>query len=403
MGSESILKCEFLKRTKHHNFAEEKVIDRRQFLQFAVSAAGMASSFTSWTFPGTNTASIQSTPEGHREVSEVENLSTRSRVGIIGVGDCGCYVVEHMIQHGVRGIRFIEANTHTSSMQINQVHRMIHLCPQGRLDGCDPAFGLRDGQDADGDIRNALDGTDMLFVIAGMGGNTGSGAAPAIARMAREMGIVTVGLAITPFAFEGNRRLRKAEEWMSELEKDVNSLIVVPNERMVNFLDDDCSMEEAFGFSNDFVQSVVGGIAQVINGRTRVNPEFENARDFVCAPYKFAVGSAMAAGTHRARNAAELAISSPMFDDAELFELKRVLVLISSAKNSMKLSVSECKRAVNSIRAYVPKGAILHYGAIYDENLGDQMRVIVIAATRPLRRSPGVYAESQIRALEDLN
>lgn len=284
------------------------MIGRRQIFQVSVSAAVMTLPSMSWGLPSsTSSASIQRMIGSHKKTLEVENFKTRPRIGVIGVGGCGCNVVAHMIQHGIKGLEFIKANSFPPSMFTNQVHRMIQLRPLGRLDGEDPKYAFEDAENAEGDIRTAIDATDMLFITAGMGGTTGSGAAPVIARIAREMCISTVGVAITPFAFEGKRRQKKAEKWMRELEKNVDSLIVVPNERMVSFLNADCSMKDAFLFANDFVKRVVESIAETVNLSTRGKLEFEDACDVAALPYGSAASSATAERT-RARNAAELTI-----------------------------------------------------------------------------------------------
>ena len=283
------------------------MIDRRQFLHVSVSAAVVGSPSMSWALPITSSASIHCTPESHKEISKVENFKTGPRIGVIGVGGCGCNVVEHMIQHGVKGLEFIMANSFPPSMLTNQLHRMIQLRPLGRLDGDDPEYAFKDAEDAQDDIRNAIDAMDMLFIIVGMGGTTGSGAAPMIARIARNMGISTVGVAISPFAFEGKRRQSKAEKWMSELEKNVDSLTVLPNERMLSFLNDDCSLKDAFGFANDFVKRVVVRFAETIKLNTHGNLEFEDACDFAALPYESVASEAKADGTPRAPNTADLA------------------------------------------------------------------------------------------------
>ena len=225
----------------------------------------------------------------------------------------------------------------------------------------------------------------MLFITAGMGGGTGTGAAPVIARVAREMGILTVGVVTKPFEFEGKRRMDNADGGLAELEANVDSLIVVLNEKLLEVLGDDATQDEAFAHANDVLKNAVGGIAEIINVPGVMNVDFEDVRTVMGEPGKAMMGTAVAAGPDRARIAAEQAVACPLLEGIDLSGAKGVLVLITAAKGSLKLK--ESKLAMDTIRAYASTDAHVIYGAAYDDALGEQIRVTVVATglsrTRP--------------------
>jgi cell division GTPase FtsZ len=217
----------------------------------------------------------------------------------------------------------------------------------------------------------------MLFITAGMGGGTGTGAAPVIARVAKEMGILTVGVVTKPFDWEGGRRMTNADQGLAELEANVDSLIVVLNEKLLEVLGDDITQDEAFAHANDVLKNAVGGIAEIINEYGNVNVDFEDVRTVMGEPGKAMMGTAVASGPDRARIAAEQAVACPLLEGIDLSGAKGVLVLVTAAKGSLKLS--ESKLAMNTIRAYASPDAHVIYGAAYDDSLGEDMRVTVVA------------------------
>jgi cell division protein FtsZ len=224
----------------------------------------------------------------------------------------------------------------------------------------------------------------MLFITAGMGGGTGTGAAPVIARVAKEMGILTVGVITKPFDFEGPKRMANADNGLAELEANVDSLIVVLNEKLLEVLGDDVTQDEAFAHANDVLKNAVGGIAEIINVPGHVNVDFEDVRTVMGEPGKAMMGTAVADGPDRARIAAEQAVACPLLEGIDLSGAKGVLVLISAAKGSLKLS--ESKLAMNTIRAYASPDAHVIYGTAYDDSLGNQIRVTVVATGLSKRR-----------------
>jgi len=311
------------------------------------------------------------------EMIEVEAFNSGTQIKVIGVGGGGGNAVEHMISSGVQGVEFVTANTDAQALRVSNAHKVIQLGSSGLGAGSKPERGREAAEAAIDDIRLALEGTNMLFVTAGMGGGTGTGAAPVVARVAREMGILTVGVVTKPFEFEGSRRMGNAEAGLAELEANVDSLIVVLNEKLMDVLGDDASQDEAFAFANDVLKNSVGGIAEIINVEALVNVDFEDVRTVMSETGKAMMGTAAASGPDRARIAAEQAVACPLLEGVDMSGAKGVLVLITAAKGGLKLS--ESREAMNTIRKFASPDAHVIYGTAYDENLGDQIRVTVVA------------------------
>ena len=311
------------------------------------------------------------------ELIDEETFNQGTQIKVIGVGGGGGNAVAHMIASAVQGVEFICANTDAQALSTSAAHRVIQLGFTGLGAGSKPEKAREAAEIAIEHIREAIDGAHMLFITAGMGGGTGTGAAPVIARVAREMGILTVGVVTKPFEFEGKRRMDNADNGLAELEANVDSLIVVLNEKLLEVLGDDATQDEAFSHANDVLKNAVGGIAEIINVPGHVNVDFEDVRTVMGEPGKAMMGTAVAAGPDRARIAAEQAVACPLLEGIDLSGAKGVLVLISAAKGSLKLS--ESKLAMNTIRAYASADAHVIYGTAYDDNLGDQIRVTVVA------------------------
>ena len=311
------------------------------------------------------------------EMIEEESFHQGTRIKVIGVGGGGGNAVSHMINSAVRGVEFICANTDAQVLDGNQAHCVIPLGITGRGAGGVPDRGREAAELAVEEIRTAIEGAHMLFITAGMGGGTGSGAAPVIARIAREMGILTVGVVTKPFEFEGSWRLKNAESGLAELEANVDSLIVVLNERLLEVLGEDATEEQGFAAANDVLKNAVGGIAEIINVKGHVNVDFEDVRTVMGEPGKAMMGTAQAAGPDRARIAAEQAVACPLLEGVDLSGARGVLVLISAAKGSLKLR--ESGQAMNTIRAFASEDAQVIYGTAQDDTLGDSIRVTVVA------------------------
>ena len=320
------------------------------------------------------------------DMIEVEEFNQGTQIKVIGVGGGGGNAVEHMIARNVQGVEFVCANPDAQALLRSSAHRTIQLGGSGLGAGSKPDKGREAAELAEDDIRTAIEGAHMLFITAGMGGGTGTGAAPVIARVAKEMGILTVGVVTKPFEWEGGRRMANADSGLSELEANVDSLIVVLNEKLLDVLGDDISQDEAFAHANDVLKNAVGGIAEIINEYGHVNVDFEDVRTVMGEPGKAMMGTAKAAGPDRARIAAEQAVACPLLEGIDLSGAKGVLVLVTAAKGSLKLS--ESRLAMSTINAYASPDAHVIYGAAYDDSLGDEIRVTVVATglSRPSAR-----------------
>jgi cell division protein FtsZ len=311
------------------------------------------------------------------DMIEIEEFNQGTQIKVIGVGGGGANAVEHMISRSVQGVEFICANTDAQSLSRSTAHKTIQLGVTGLGAGSKPEKGRNAAELALDEIRSAIEGAHMLFITAGMGGGTGTGAAPVIARVAKEMGILTVGVVTKPFDWEGGRRMSNADAGLTELEANVDSLIVVLNEKLLDVLGDDVTQDEAFAHANDVLKNAVGGIAEIINEYGNVNVDFEDVRTVMGEPGKAMMGTAVASGPDRARIAAEQAVACPLLEGVDLSGAKGVLVLVTASKSSLKLK--ESKEAMTAIKAYASPEAHVIFGAAYDEALGDEMRVTVVA------------------------
>jgi cell division protein FtsZ len=310
-------------------------------------------------------------------IEMIEEFHEGTQIRVIGVGGGGGNAVEHMIEHGVQGVQFICANTDAQALNRSSAPHLIQLGASGLGAGAKPEAGRAAAEEAAERIREAIDGAHMLFITAGMGGGTGTGAAPVIARIAKEMGILTVGVVTKPFDFEGNRRMKAADQGVAELEANVDSLIVVLNEKLLEVLGDDVTQHEAFAHANDVLKNAVGGISDIIHVRGLVNVDFEDVKTVMSEPGKAMMGTAQAGGPDRASKAAEAAVACPLLEGVDLSGARGVLVLIAASKATFKLN--ESKKVMDCIRRYAADDAHVIFGAAYDEELGDQMRVTVIA------------------------
>ena len=329
-------------------------------------------------------------------IEMIEEFELGTKIKVVGVGGGGGNAVDHMIAEGVQGVEFICANTDAQSLHRSGADQLIQLGSTGLGAGSKPAVGKDAAEEAEGRIREAIAGANMIFITAGMGGGTGTGAAPVIARVAKQMGILTVGVVTKPFEFEGGRRMKQAEAGLAELEANVDSLIVVLNEKLLEVLGDDISQDEAFKHANDVLKNAVGGIADIIHIDASINVDFEDVKTVMSEPGKAMMGTAQAGGPDRATKAADAAVACPLLEGIDLSGARGVLVLIAASRGSLKLS--ESKNAMNTIRRYAAEDAHVIFGAAYDDTLGDQLRVTVIAtglASGKAQRAPISVVHSQ--------
>jgi cell division protein FtsZ len=306
------------------------------------------------------------------EIIDQETNSTVIKV--IGVGGAGGNAVEHMIKENVQGVEFICANTDGQALKNSSAGTKLQLGP-GLGAGGKPARA-RELAEADRErIAESLQGAHMVFITAGMGGGTGTGAAPIIAEVARELGILTVAVVTKPFEFEGNR-LRLAEEGLAALSEHVDSLIVILNEKLMEVLGDDVGMKDAFRAADNVLKNAVGGIAEIINVPGLVNVDFEDVRTVMGEMGKAMMGSATAAGVDRARIAAEQAAASPLLEGIELSGARGVLVNITASNT---LGMREVKEVMSTIRNYAAEDSTIIFGTVFDDAMEDQLRVTVVA------------------------
>jgi cell division protein FtsZ len=310
-------------------------------------------------------------------IEMIEEFDQGTRIKVIGVGGGGGNAVAHMIDNGVQGVEFIVANTDAQALNRSAAGTLVQLGTKGLGAGGKPEVGRALAEEAVDRIRESIDGAHMLFITAGMGGGTGTGAASIVARVAREMGILTVGVVTKPFGFEGTRRSRQADQGVAELEANVDSLIVILNEKLLEVLGDDVTQEDAFAQANDVLKNAVGGISDIIHMDALVNVDFEDVKTVMSEPGKAMMGTGSAVGPDRAKKAAESAVACPLLEGIDLSGARGVLVLIAASRTSLKLRESQI--AMDTIRLYAAEDATIIFGAAFDESLGDKMRVTVIA------------------------
>ncbi|MDR2112367.1 MAG: cell division protein FtsZ [Candidatus Accumulibacter sp.] len=299
-------------------------------------------------------------------------------IKVIGVGGGGGNAVDHMIREGVKGVEFIVANTDAQALKRSIAQRKLRLGKTGLGAGAKPEVGRDAAIGEREQITEALRGAHMVFITAGMGGGTGTGAAPVVAEIAREMGVLTVAVVTKPFTFEGGKRAKIADAGIAELQKHVDSQIVVLNEKLMDVLGDDVSVDDAFKAANNVLRNAVGGIAEIINLPGLVNVDFEDVRTVMGEMGVAMMGSASASGVDRARLAAEQAVASPLLEGVNLSGAKGVLVNIT-ASPSCNMKLKEVNEVMNTVRAFAADDAHIIFGAVYDESMQEELRVTVIA------------------------
>ena len=312
------------------------------------------------------------------EIIEKEDIASDAEtiIKVIGVGGAGGNAVDHMIREGVMGVEFVAANTDAQALKRSVAHRKVGLGKTGLGAGAKPEVGRNAALEEREQIAEALKGAHMVFITAGMGGGTGTGAAPVVAEVARELGILTVAVVTKPFSFEG-KRIKAAEMGVVELQKHVDSLIVILNDKLMEVLGDDVSVDEAFKASNNVLRNAVGGIAEIINYPGLVNVDFEDVRTVMSEMGVAMMGSANASGVDRARIAAEQAVASPLLEGINLSGAKGVLVNITATHNSLKMK--EVHDVMNTVKEFAAEDAHIIFGAVYDESIGEDIRVTVVA------------------------
>jgi len=300
-------------------------------------------------------------------------------IKVIGVGGGGTNAVNSMLRGQAMGVEFIVANTDIQSLEASLCEDQIQLggsLMRGLGAGASPETGQLAAQESEEHIRNMLDGSDMVFITAGMGGGTGTGAAPTIARIARDVGALTVGIVTKPFSFEGKRRMIQAEAGIKELKDAIDTLIVIPNQKLLSFVGKQTSLTNAFGIVDDVLQQAVGSISDLIVTPGLVNLDFADVKTIMGNMGKAIMGSGSAAGENRAIEAAEKAISSPLLDDANIDGARQILINITGGND---MTLAEVDEAATLITENAHEDANIIFGTVNSEKMEGQMRVTVIA------------------------
>src|SRR3954470_7470891 len=308
----------------------------------------------------------------------VDNIPQSPVIKVIGVGGGGGNAVNHMVKSNIEGVEFICANTDAQALKNIGARTTLQLgtgVTKGLGAGANPEVGRLAAEEDRERITDMVHGADMLFITAGMGGGTGTGAAPVVAEIARELGILTVAVVTKPFSFEGKRQ-KVAAVGIEQLKQHVDSLIIIPNDRLMQVLGEDVTYEDAFRASNDVLNGAVAGIAEIINCPGMVNVDFADVRTVMSENGVAMMGSATASGPERAQMAAEQAVHSPLLEDIHLSGARGVLVNIT-ASHSMKLK--EVHEVMNTIRSFTAEDATVIYGSVIDEAIGDALRVTIVA------------------------
>ncbi|TCO76191.1 cell division protein FtsZ [Chromatocurvus halotolerans] len=309
----------------------------------------------------------------------IDNVPQNAVIKVIGVGGGGGNAVKHMIENHVEGVDFICANTDAQALSDIESRTVLQLggdITKGLGAGANPDIGRAAAMEDRDRIADALRGADMVFITAGMGGGTGTGGAPVVAEVARELGILTVAVVTRPFPFEGKKRLGIAEAGVRELQQHVDSLITIPNEKLLEVLGKNTSLLDAFKEANDVLLGAVQGIADLIIRPGMINVDFADVRTVMSEMGMAMMGTGSARGENRAREAAERAINSPLLDDIDLQGARGILVNITAG---LDLSLGEFSEVGDTIEEFASEEATVVVGTVIDPNITDELRVTVVA------------------------
>ncbi len=306
----------------------------------------------------------------------LDNAKKSTVIKVVGVGGAGGNAVSHMIRSGVQGVDFICCNTDAQALAATNAPVQIRLGNSGLGAGAKPDQGRAAAESAREEIRSALAGAHMVFITAGMGGGTGTGAGPIVAEVAKDLGILTVGVVTKPFSFEGNRRMKMSEEGIDELSKHVHSLIVVLNENLYELMDEDATQADCFKAADDVLHNACAGIAEIINVEGNVNVDFQDVKTIMGEQGQAMMGTAIASGPDRAKIAAEQAVACPLLEGVDLNGVRGVLVNITA---SSSLKMKETRTVMDHIQSFASADATVIFGTAYDESMGDNLRVTVVA------------------------
>jgi cell division protein FtsZ len=312
-------------------------------------------------------------------------------IKVVGVGGGGGNAVTHMVNSGIEGVDFVCINTDAQALKHSKVKMSLQIgcnITKGLGAGADPEVGRQAAMEDRDRIVELIDGSDMIFITAGMGGGTGTGAAPVVAQVAKELGILTVAVVTKPFEMEGNKRLTLAEQGINELGKHVDSLITIPNQKLLTVLGGDTTLLDAFRSANQVLQGAVQGIAELITRPGLINVDFADVRTVMAETGMAMMGSGAATGENRARAAAEAAISSPLLEDVNLSGAHGLLINVTAG---MDLRTSEFHVVGDTVKQYASEDATVVVGYVIDPEMTDQIRVTVVAT--------GIGRQAAVRGL----
>ncbi|MGA2409115.1 MAG: cell division protein FtsZ [Candidatus Binataceae bacterium] len=309
----------------------------------------------------------------------VEGMDPGARIKVIGAGGCGGNAVNHMIAAGLRNVDFMSVNTDTQALQVNSAPLRMAIgqkLTRGRGTGGNPEIGRKAALEDEEALREILAEAEMVFVTAGMGGGTGTGSAPVIARIARELGALTVGVVTKPFQFEGRKRMGQAEEGLRELKDAVDTLITIPNQRLLSIASRNTSLKEAFQRADDVLLQAVRGISELVTVHGLINLDFADVRSIMAEMGMAMMGAAHASGENRAVEAAQRAISSPLLEDVSIKGARGLLINVTGGPD---MSLYEVNEAASLIQEEAHEDANIIFGAVIDDKISDEIHVTVIA------------------------
>ena len=309
----------------------------------------------------------------------IDTYTENAVIKVIGVGGGGGNALEHMVVNQIEGVDFISANTDAQALRKSSATTQLQLgtdITKGLGAGANPDVGRQAALEDRERIMEVITGADMVFITAGMGGGTGTGAAPVVAQVAREMGILTVAVVTKPFPFEGGKRMKIAMAGIEELGQHVDSLITIPNEKLLKVLGKDMTLLNAFKAANDVLLGAVQGIAELITREGMINVDFADVRTVMSEMGMAMMGTGHAKGENRAREAAKLAVSSPLLEDVDLAGARGVLVNITAG---LDMSIGEFEEVGNTVKEFASDDATVVVGTVIDPDMTDELRVTVVA------------------------
>ncbi|MCD6569226.1 MAG: cell division protein FtsZ [Deltaproteobacteria bacterium] len=331
------------------------------------------------------------------ELEELNQIG--ARIKVIGVGGCGCNAVNNMISSNLEGVDFLVSNTDVQTLKASMSSSRVQLganLTKGLGAGGNPEIGRSAAEESEEEIRSSLQGADMVFITAGLGGGTGTGASPIIAHIARDLGALAVAVVTKPFPFEGKRKMKQAQEGEQALSENVDALIVIPNNRLLSIGSKSLPMLEAFKKADEILLNAVKGISDLVNHTGLVNVDFNDVKTVMCEKGKALMGIGSGSGENRAQEAAGTAISSPLLEDMDINGAKGLLINITGGPD---ITMDEIQEASSLIQGAAHEDANIIWGVVVDENMKDDLAITVIAtgfAAKPvvLSRSGSVYTEA---------